>query len=313
MEDLIEILAEYVSQLEPDSLDALVSPLSEHFDLFSTDWLDSLDIGLDANLDFVGDLDLEALDLSLNLAPGGLEDISTPDVQGLDHLLDLDGEGITQGDLEHLMPVSETLDGLGYSSEKITAASGLFDFMDLGTVHGDPEGALDSYHTQEYADTCAIACQIDIIEDLIGKNYDESMLRSLATELDYYTPGEGTPPDYVGALLEMAGIETENHYEASLDDLREWLDQGESIIVGVDGVEIWEPAFLQDLRLADLWDMPEAGHAVRVTGIEDNPVTGEVTVILNDPGVEDGAGGRVLADDFLDAWKDFGSFACVTT
>jgi hypothetical protein len=313
MEDLIEILADYLSQFETDSLDALVSPISEHFDLFSTDWLDNLDTGLDANLNLVDDLDLENLDIAADLAPGGVEDISTVDPYGPDDLLDLDEEVIARDDPEQLAPVSETVDGLGYSSEKATAGSGLLGFLDFGTVHGDPEDALDSYHYQEYTDTCAIACQIDIIEDLTGKSYDESMLRSLAMELGYYTPGEGTPPDYVGALIEMAGIDTENHYDATLDDLRAWLDQDGSIIVGVDAVEIWEPAFLQDLRLADLWDIPEAGHAVRVTGIEDNPITGEATVILNDPGVPDGAGVRIPADDFLDAWEDTGRFACITT
>jgi hypothetical protein len=57
-------------------------------------------------------------------------------------------------------------------------------------------------------------------------------------------------------------------------------------------------------------EQSNAGHAVWVTGIDQQP-DGSVKIILNDSGTPDGQMKAVDAEDFLNAWEDFGNFVVV--
>jgi len=58
-------------------------------------------------------------------------------------------------------------------------------------------------------------------------------------------------------------------------------------------------------------EMPDAGHAVSVTGVYQGD-NGSWKVVINDPGYAHGAGRVVEAEHFLNAWNDFGRYAVIT-
>jgi hypothetical protein len=173
--------------------------------------------------------------------------------------------------------------------------------------HGDPAGAMATCHAQEAENSCAIACQRDIIHAMTERDVSETSLAECAEKCSWYTPGDGTPLNHIGDLLERNGIPCERGLGAEIADLQTWLNEGRGIIVGIDSADL-NP----DCRLDELWDTLEAGHAVRVTGIETNPLTEEQLIVLNDPGAPGLAGLKVPASIFMDAWQDTAQFACVT-
>jgi hypothetical protein len=181
-------------------------------------------------------------------------------------------------------------------------------------IVGEPEEDMDNWHMQEHDDTCAVVSQEFILEQLTGEEFSEEELRQEAIDKDYYIPGGGTPFDDVGKLLEDHGIEVERTQGNTLEDLREKLEQGEKVIVGVDGDEIWYPNQSDEEDLNERGNMPgqDANHALQVIGIDysdpDNPV-----VILNDPGSPNGQGTRISADNFMDAWEDSDYYMVATT
>jgi Peptidase_C39 like family len=181
-------------------------------------------------------------------------------------------------------------------------------------IVGEPEEDMEHWHMQEHDDTCAVVSQEYILEELTGEEFSEEELRQEAIDKGYYIPGGGTPCDDVGKLLEDHGIEVERTEGNTLEDLREKLEQGEKVIVGVDSDEIWYPNQSGEEDLNEHGNIPgqDANHAVQVIGIDysdpDNPV-----VILNDPGSPDGQGRRIPADEFMDAWEDSDCYMVATT
>jgi len=77
------------------------------------------------------------------------------------------------------------------------------------------------------------------------------------------------------------------------------------VIVGLDAKEIWTP--LHDASTdAPLEQDPPMGHAVWVTGIDQQP-DGSFVVLLNDPGAPFGEIEAVPLEDFVNAWEDNGA------
>ncbi len=183
------------------------------------------------------------------------------------------------------------------------------DLVGAKLVYGDPASSALIYNPQQYSDTCAIMCQGDIIQEMTGEAISEEALRAFALENNIYTPGGGTAPEHVGDIMEHYGMDVENHEGSSIEELKQALDGGKQVIVGVDAEEIWNPDVDQH-TLNEMMGFPDAGHAVRVIGIEEDMVSGETYVIINDPGVSDGAGNRIAQDVFLDAWQDMNNFTC---
>lgn len=163
------------------------------------------------------------------------------------------------------------------------------------------------WHLQEAPNSCAIACQTDILNSF-GINVSEGQIAKLAEDRGWYDPAIGTPPQALGYVLEAYGIPVTQNYDTSLTTLKDTLDNGEKVMVGLDANEIWAPD--KDFSGNPL-EQPDAGHAVWVTGIEMKP-NGELEVILNDTGQVQGRGARIAMDDFVNAWDDFGRYAAVT-
>lgn len=173
-----------------------------------------------------------------------------------------------------------------------------FDADRYGII-GNPSESLDSWHVQS-DNTCAVVSQEFVLENLLDREFNEKELTEIAEAHGWYD--NGTSMNDVGKLLEYYGIDVEQSMGNTLYDLRNSLQEGKQIIVGVDADEMWsgqnEEMFGPGM---------DANHAIQVIGIdESNPH--DVKVIINDSGVTNGQGVMVPADSFIDAWEDSGCF-----
>lgn len=171
------------------------------------------------------------------------------------------------------------------------------------TVIGNPEEADDHWHLQSEMNSCAIACQEFVAEQLLDREFSEQEMIEYAKARDWYDPAEGTSITDIGKLLETVGLQVERVENLTMADLAMSLAEGEKVICGVNSMILQEPA------LAELPGI-SANHAVEVIGI-DYSDAGNPQVILNDPGVENGQGIRHDLDVFKDAWKTSDHFAVI--
>jgi hypothetical protein len=181
---------------------------------------------------------------------------------------------------------------------------------------GDPAEAMQHWHIQEQPDTCAIACQEFVLDEVTGIDHSERALMDEAMSRGWYSPGGGTPMDLVGKLLEVHGLEVQRSWDADLDYLEQQISEGHKVLVAVDGGELHTVGVdpLRDDVIGDqgAWPGFDANHCVQVIGFDEGP-DGRQRVILNDPGSADGKGMMVDAEKFNAAWEDSGRFVCHTT
>ncbi len=229
--------------------------------------------------------------------------------------IDVNNDGIVDAFASYEVEDTNVADVYAWEDSEAYLESEEYSLSVDDKIIGDPENYLDNWHVQTYGDTCAIASQEFILDELTGQDFSEDELRQEAIDNGWYTPGGGTPMDCMGNLLEAHGIDVERKDSCTFEDLAEQLDQGQNVIVALDSDEIWNPeGFDTDDLLSDLVGMPgqDANHAVQVIGIDnsdpDNPM-----VILNDPGHPEGQGITVPAEQFIDAWEDSGQYMVYTT
>lgn len=148
---------------------------------------------------------------------------------------------------------------------------------------------------------CAVVAQGEVFESLTGHHLTEQQLSRIAQENHLYDPEIGTHPQNLGKLLALLGVPAEQHPHATFTDLVNALQHNDRVIVGLNANEIWHPR--RDSATGDPVQLPYAGHAVWVTGIEQE-ADGSVKVILCDSGTDHGAIEAVDAKDFLNAWAD---------
>lgn len=166
---------------------------------------------------------------------------------------------------------------------------------------GNPEKDMENWHPQTEQNSCAIACQEFVAEQLLQKDLSEEDMIRFAKEQGWYTSEAGTPQGHVGDILEALGLETSRESGQTLSDLAEDLRYGRKVICAVNNM------ILEDADYAEIPGL-KANHAVEVIGI-DVSGPGEAQVILNDSGVENGQGWRVSAEAFVKAWNTSRNFA----
>lgn len=168
-------------------------------------------------------------------------------------------------------------------------------------IIGNPEKDMENWHPQTEQNSCAIACQEFVAEQLLQKDLSEEDMIRFAKEQGWYTSETGTPQGHVGDILEALGLETGRESGQTLSNLAEDLQRGRKIICAVNNMI---------LENADYSEIPglKANHAVEVIGI-DIAGPGEAQVILNDSGVENGQGRRISAEAFVRAWNTSRNFA----
>ena len=101
----------------------------------------------------------------------------------------------------------------------------------------------------------------------------------------------------------MGGEAWEQAREQSWDRLCTRLDEDRAVVVAVDSAPLW-----------GTWDVPadQRGHALWVTGIESSADGGDVRIVCNDSGLEDGRHACYSREDFDAAWSARG-YAMVST
>lgn len=155
---------------------------------------------------------------------------------------------------------------------------------------------------QLYPDTCAIKSQQLILKDF-GIDVSETQLVQTAKANGWYNGG-GTNPQYVGNLLNLAGIPVTKQ-DGNVFTLVNELAQGHEVIVGVDADELWHNSSINE-KLSnwfnDVFGEQGGNHALIVAGI-DTREPNNIQVIVKDPGSgEDGK--PYPLDQFMDAWSD---------
>ena len=170
------------------------------------------------------------------------------------------------------------------------------------TIFGDPEDA-ENWRPQTENNSCAIACQEFVAEQLLDQEFSEQKMIEYAQERGWYEPTEGTPQSNVGNLLEACGLEVERMTNCTVTDLMQALADGEKVICGVNNMILAEP------RMADMPGLT-GNHAVEFIGVDfsepHNP-----KVILNDPGVKNGQAIRHDLDVFEKAWNTCNNYAVI--
>lgn len=186
-------------------------------------------------------------------------------------------------------------------AEQYEEIEGIEELEQGDRIAGNPEEDMENWHPQLEQNSCAIASQSFIAEQLLDGEYSEESMIRAAEKMGWYEAREGTAPDDVGKLLECLGLEVEREYNVTLSELAETLESGEKVICGVNN---------QILACPEMAELPgiKANHAVQVIGIDATDPE-HVEVILNDPGVADGQGIRHDLDTFMEAWETSGYFA----
>jgi hypothetical protein len=229
-----------------------------------------------------------------------LEHQSVEDTLGLDNLPD-DNDWVQNiqpqeyGELESFSSFGDSVSWFGAES-----AWNPSEFDGLGNPIQDAQ----FWQQQNGANSCAVVAQMSVYESITGVDLSEAEVCKMAEENGWYDPETGTQSNAVGKILNALGVPTDQRYDANLEDIANALEQGDKVIVGLDANEIWTP--LRDPATNAPIEQPNAGHAVWVTGV-DQQADGSVKIILNDSGTPDGQMKVVDAEDFLNAWTDYGN------
>jgi hypothetical protein len=212
------------------------------------------------------------------------------------YLFDMESGGINPEDTTGV-----TTDGaLGASNNDLDAA--YYGETVYGTrVWGTPNADLDYWRYQDGDATCTVVAQISVYESITGEYISEASAADYAEAQGWFDPEAGTPTEYSGNILNDLGIEAEQSYDNTIDDITNALYYGDKVIASVDASEIWDPEYSS--ITGEPYEQPDLGHAVWITGVQqysDN----SIDFVLNDSGTIDGQGELVDYWDFMNAWED---------
>lgn len=175
---------------------------------------------------------------------------------------------------------------------------------ELGELHGAPESSSDEWFLQYGDGYCVPASITQVISEVTGQSLpDESAVVMAMQKMGLqFDPSHGMTMDEGLAVLEYLGVDAEVENGLSLADLETYLDEGRSLILGVDSGDIWgepDPAGTTG----------DADHALVITAIDQD----RGYVVLSDPGSPDGNQETVPLADFVEAWSGSDNSAIVTT
>lgn len=177
------------------------------------------------------------------------------------------------------------------------------DVDDVTTVIGVPDGS--GYFQQSTDFTCAVVAQqmvlndFGIIDHATGMCPSEAQLTYVATANGWLN--KGTSPDDLGRLLDYYGVDS--HHGNGIESMVEELSKGHKVVVGVDADELWHQDNFVINDLKDVLGGEAANHAIVIKGIKFDE-HGDPLVVVNDPGIHDGAGMEYSLDTFVNAFED---------
>lgn len=198
-------------------------------------------------------------------------------------------------------PFTDLLDRFkpGYDTERIFPGTPADAAVEAATDY-EIAKATQEWHVQEGDNSCAVCSQQFIINEFLQLDLTEAQLCTIAEANNWFDPEGGTTPENVDNLLQLFGIETNIHYEATFADLKQTLNDGGRAIVGVDGMALWVDG-------AGNYPIYGADHAIEVVGIDESDPA-DVKVIVNDSGAQNGCGRAVPLNEFMEAWLPSGGF-----
>ena len=172
--------------------------------------------------------------------------------------------------------------------------------VEFSDIIGSPEKDMENWEHQTEHNSCAIACQKYVAEQLTGIEFSEERMIEYAKEQNWYDSETGTSLEDVGNLLEDIGLDVERKFDGSLQEITQCLAGDGKVICAINSAVLKCPEFS---------DIPgyKADHAVEITGvgIAEN---GDLKVIMNDPDMENGYGLCYDADVFLKSWSSSGNY-----
>jgi phage tail protein X len=170
-----------------------------------------------------------------------------------------------------------------------------------GAQHGDPAQAV-SYWFAQHGSDCVPASVTQVLSEAVGHRVPESevLQRMTALGMQLPTSAQGVPFDDAERLLDSFGISSHEEHHVTLARLESYLDQGRSIILGVDADPIW--------HYQDGASQGPAPHAVMITSIDES----KGTVTLSDTGNPNGNQEHVPLNVFMYAWGEQGNELVVT-
>lgn len=172
-----------------------------------------------------------------------------------------------------------------------------------GEIIGQPLEDAENWHPQTETNSCAIACQEFVAEQLLEQEFTEREMIDYAKEKGWYEPAEGTTKSDVGKLLEALNLDVERTENLTVRDLMQSIMDGDKVICGVNNFILAKP------ELADLPGLT-ANHAVQVIGFDFSDENAP-KILLNDPGVVNGKCIRHDLEVFKKAWSTGNNFAAI--
>ena len=165
----------------------------------------------------------------------------------------------------------------------------------LDAIYGEPESSADEWFLQIGDGYCMPASLTQVLSEATDTPLpDESLVLDRLAQLGAPDPAiNGLPIEVGEPLLESFGIPCHVEYDATLSDLQGYLDDGRSVILGVNADYIWKGGNDPVTN-----PMDQANHALLITAIDED----RGVVVLSDPGTEDGNQETVRLSLFLDAW-----------
>lgn len=182
-------------------------------------------------------------------------------------------------------------------------------------IHGTPVEDMRLWEQQSEPMDCAVATT-DMMFRSLGIEVGEVPLEHLFQDAGIYDPAQGTDIHLIADLLNhvtaqaglnVQAVEIPHFTEQNLEAL---LDAGVRPLIGLNASEIYDPL---DRLLNTLGIIPNAGHAVQLTGIIHNEQG--TFAVINDPGVPNGSGTVLPMELFMDAASkmDYDAIALIPT
>ena len=168
------------------------------------------------------------------------------------------------------------------------------------------------WQKQEREDTCALVAAGSIIAAMTEQVIPEEELVQEATARGYFY--NGTAPEDVGKILEVYGVDYHTQKNGTTADIVRELVQGHKVIVLIDSGELLRGLLYETVEFIEekVFRVEAADHAIWIIGV-DLSDPDDIRVIINDSGVDDGAGKSISLSDFVDAWEDSGFHYVATT
>jgi hypothetical protein len=154
-----------------------------------------------------------------------------------------------------------------------------------GSVIGNPGYDMQFWHKQSFNDCDVVAQQMGL-ESLTTRHFSKSALLHEAIHDGSHLATGGTPADYIGHLYETHGFPIERHHDATVDELKEKLAEGQKVVVAVNSEILWA----NESQVPE-WSSSLANHSVEVIAmVYPNNDIEHLKIILNDPGIDNGQG-----------------------